>query len=304
MGRLLSILGFAIVAALGAAVLATPAGAEQSVQWMRGFHAPGTPKRYDHVGVIKIGPKHAKNVLVLSPGTSAGAAYFVPLAKSLVSRLPGWQVWSVERRENQLEDQSVANEYKAGQVSSREFFDYYLGWVTDSSVTHHVQLIPDSQVGFARDWGMNVELHDLRDVVKAAEKHGGKVVLGGHSLGGTITSAYATWDFDGQAGAKGLSGLVFIDGAAARSRSARATPRKRSRACSRARHGSRSAASARRSPGIFANVGSGLAFEDPNSKSEFARLRGAAVGAEATRAAHQPGRPRLRVRRPDLPLPP
>ena len=37
--------------------------------------------------------------------------------------------------------------------------------------------------------------------------------MGGHSLGGTITTAYATWDFGGKAGARGLSGLVFIDGA-------------------------------------------------------------------------------------------
>jgi hypothetical protein len=38
------------------------------------------------------------------------------------------------------------------------------------------------------------------------------VVLGGHSLGGTLTTAYATWDFGGRPGAAGLSGLVFIDG--------------------------------------------------------------------------------------------
>jgi hypothetical protein len=37
-------------------------------------------------------------------------------------------------------------------------------------------------------------------------------VVGGHSLGGSITTAYATWDFGGKPGAKGLSGLVFIDG--------------------------------------------------------------------------------------------
>ena len=36
--------------------------------------------------------------------------------------------------------------------------------------------------------------------------------MGGHSLGGSITTAYATWDFEGQAGADGLAGLVFIDG--------------------------------------------------------------------------------------------
>jgi hypothetical protein len=37
-------------------------------------------------------------------------------------------------------------------------------------------------------------------------------VVGGHSLGGSITSAYATWNFGGRPGARGLSGLVFIDG--------------------------------------------------------------------------------------------
>jgi hypothetical protein len=38
------------------------------------------------------------------------------------------------------------------------------------------------------------------------------VAVGGHSLGGSITTAYATWDFGGRAGANGLAGLVFIDG--------------------------------------------------------------------------------------------
>jgi hypothetical protein len=67
---------------------------------MKGFAAPGTPPKYNKVGVIKIGPASAKNVLVLEPGTSAGATYFVPLAKWIVSKTKGWQVWSVERREN------------------------------------------------------------------------------------------------------------------------------------------------------------------------------------------------------------
>jgi pimeloyl-ACP methyl ester carboxylesterase len=44
-------------------------------------------------------------------------------------------------------------------------------------------------------------------------RRGGKVVVGGHSLGGTMTTAYATWDSGGTSGARGLAGLVFIDGA-------------------------------------------------------------------------------------------
>ncbi len=59
---------------------------------------------------------------------------------------------------------------------------------------------------------MRTEIGDLRRVVKQAEKRGGKVVVGGHSLGGSITTAYATWDFNGRPGARGLAGLVYIDG--------------------------------------------------------------------------------------------
>ena len=151
-------------------------------------------------------------MLVLNPGTSASASYFEPLAKTIVRRLPRWQVWSVERRENQLEDQSVFDQVKAGTKTPLDAFNYYLGWLADSSITNHFQLIPDSTVGYARDWGMRTEIGDLRRVVRLAMQRGGKVVVGGHSLGGTITTAYATWNFGGKPGARGLSGLVYIDG--------------------------------------------------------------------------------------------
>src|SRR5215472_14483214 len=181
--------------------------------WMPGFEDPATPHTLNQVGVLKIGSPFARNVLILVPGTSAGTAYFKPLAKDIVNRTFGrWQGWSVERRENQLEDQSVVDQYKQGQVTSQQLFDYYLGWIVNPSITHHFQLIPDASVAFARGWGMNVEIEDLHRVVEAARRFGRKVVLGGHSLGGSITTAYATWDFDGEPGAKDLTGLVYIDG--------------------------------------------------------------------------------------------
>ena len=181
--------------------------------WMQGYDDPATPDSLDRVGVLKVGSPLARNVLVLVPGTSAGAGYFEPLAEDIVNRTHGrWQVWSVERRENQLEDQSVIDQYKQGQATSQQFFDYYLGWLVNPSITNHFQLIPDDSVGFARGWGMNVEIEDLHRVVEAARRFGRTVVLGGHSLGGSITTAYATWDFEGEPGAKDLSGLVYIDG--------------------------------------------------------------------------------------------
>jgi hypothetical protein len=194
------------------AALAPAASAATRFERITGYRSPGTPARYDRVGILKIGSAKARNVLVLNPGTSASAAYFAPLARSIVARARGWQVWSVERRENLLEDQSVFDRAKAGRATPQQGFDYYLGWLSDPSITPHFQLIPDSEVGYARDWGMNTEIQDLRRVVLRAQRLGGKVVVGGHSLGGTITAAYATWDFHGRAGARGLAGLVFIDG--------------------------------------------------------------------------------------------
>jgi len=183
------------------------------VTWMDGFAAPGTPAQYNKVGILKVGPSSAKNVLVLEPGTSAGSAYFVPLAKWIVSRTNGWQVWSVERRENLLEDQSELDLYKEHKVTTTQLFNYYLGYLKDPSIAHHFQSIPSSSVEFASQWGMNVAVQDLHAVIDAAKKLGGHVVLGGHSLGGSMVTAYATWNFGGRAGAADLAGLVYIDGA-------------------------------------------------------------------------------------------
>ena len=196
-----------------ALVAASAADADLKVGWMRGVPSPGTPARYDQVGVIKVGSPRARNVLVLEPGTSAGAAYFVPLAQWIVARAPGWQVWSVDRRENLLEDQSVLNLAKDGLATSTQLFDYYLGWLDPAlQVPSHIQLIPSASVAFAKRWGMSVAVGDLRRVIAAARRLGGRVVLGGHSLGGAVVTAYATWDFHGRAGARDLAGLVYIDG--------------------------------------------------------------------------------------------
>jgi hypothetical protein len=202
------------LAALALALAAAPATAAVDVRFHRiqGFASPGTPAKYNKVGILEIGPKRARNILVLNPGTSSSAAYFAPLAKTVVSRSPGWQVWAVERRENLLEDHSVFNRAKRGRAAPQEVFDYYLGWLADDSIEPHFRSIPTSSVGFARDWGMRVQIEDLHRVVTRADRRGRRIVVGGHSLGGTMTTAYATWDFSGRAGGRDLAGLVYIDG--------------------------------------------------------------------------------------------
>jgi len=183
-----------------------------AVEWMPGFTAPGTPAKYNKVGVIKVGPSRAKNVLVLEPGTSGGSAYFVPLAKWIVSSAAGWQVWAVERRENLLEDQSVLTLFKQGKATATQLYNYYLGFLKNPKIEKHFQLIPDSAVEYAKQWGLNVAVEDLHRVIAAAKALGGKVVLGGHSLGGSVVTAYATWAFNGRPGADDLAGLVYVDG--------------------------------------------------------------------------------------------
>jgi pimeloyl-ACP methyl ester carboxylesterase len=317
--------------------------------------------RLDRIGIIKVRPKgeSAPNVLVMEPGTSAAAAYFVPFAKALIASTPGWQVWAVERRENFLEDQQELTKYKFGELPaelenpntkkdeapSEQFFNYYLGYLgqdeqkateevtaavtkivtekveetLEAKVTkialeeveayvveqvigqafeetggtepafreriatlaaaykashfkevlekahefglkyeaehftelseegerlgaeigakyqaehgaelekqgeedfaklvaefkNHYEPVPESLVEFAKNWGMARTVDDLNLVIERAKALGGKVVLGGHSLGGSVVTAYATWDFGGTPGAAGLSGLVYDDG--------------------------------------------------------------------------------------------
>ena len=86
-----SFFAIGLVAALFLVGAASPAAARTGlstapvrVAQLDGFAAPGTPDQYNKVGIIETGPKAAKNVLVLVPGTSASAAYFEPIARDIV----------------------------------------------------------------------------------------------------------------------------------------------------------------------------------------------------------------------------
>ena len=221
------VLGLGTIVAFVSALILLGAGtasAAPRVTTIEGFKAPGTPEQYNKVRIVKYGSPKAKHVLVLNPGTSAGGTFFGPFATALTKKLKGWQVWSIERRENLLEDHSYLEKYAKGDISNGDVFDYYLRWISDPSISPHFTPKTTAETEFAKNWGMNVAVHDTRKVVRAAKKGGRTVVVGGHSLGGSITTAYATWDFNGRAGAKGLAGLVFIDGAGANSSTTRPLP--------------------------------------------------------------------------------
>ncbi len=178
---------------------AAPAAAVDRYVPMKVPPAPG-PAKYDRVWVQQMGPKAATQVVVLVPGTQGGAGGITPVARDIVSRVPRTQVWIVDRRQQAFEDTSVF----AGRDPDAAL-DYYLGF------KYRAVKGPDAR--YVSEWGLAVQLHDLRTVVRRASAGGRrKVILGGHSAGASTAVAYAAWDFGGRAGFRDIDGLVLIDG--------------------------------------------------------------------------------------------
>jgi pimeloyl-ACP methyl ester carboxylesterase len=200
----------ALLSVLAALVLAAPAAAAEKTVAIK---SPGPgPAATDKVYVTKIGPAKARTVLVLLPGFQGGAGDFTLLGRDLVRRTTGLQVWAVDRRSEGLEDTKVFRDAFAGRKSVKAAYDYYLGWIGNSSVKKHFQPLNPAEFGYAKRWGLATALQDTRRVVLAAKRAGKRVILGGHSLGASMTTLYATWDFKGRPGYKDVDGLVLIDG--------------------------------------------------------------------------------------------
>ena len=85
-----------------------------------------------------------------------------------------------------------------------EALDHYLGF--------KYKRVLGEDARFVSEWGLKVQLTDLRSVVKRAAAGGRKVILGGHSAGASTAVAYAAWDFGGHPGYREIDGLVLIDG--------------------------------------------------------------------------------------------
>jgi dienelactone hydrolase len=187
------------VAALAlTALTAGPAAAAERFVTMKG--APGAgPAEYDRVWVQKLGPAKARRVLVLVPGTLGGAGGITPVARDIVRRVPGLAVWIVDRRQQAFEDTLVFE-----RRDRRAALDYYAGL--------RYRSVKGEDAKFVSEWGLSLQLEDLRRVVRSASRGGRRVILGGHSAGASTAVAYAAWDFAGSPGYRELDGLVLIDG--------------------------------------------------------------------------------------------
>ena len=211
MKGIMRIVATALIACACALFAAAPAtAAEKQIQVKS--DGPG-PAQFDSIDVHTFGPKKPDQVLVLMPGTQGGAGDFTLIARELVKSQKGLAVWNLDRRSQVLEETAVFESANRGETSLQAMFDHYLGWLDNGGTpADHFQFLDTSTVPFAADWGMATALEDARAVVKKAAKGGRSVLLGGHSLGASLTAAYAAWDFGGDPGYKDVDGLVMIDG--------------------------------------------------------------------------------------------
>jgi hypothetical protein len=172
-------------------------------------------------------------MLVMLPGVLEGANGFEYLGRQLVYMAKtqnnlNLEVWAVERRNNRLEDLSALNyiesELAAGRLSAQDAaqkaIDYYYlgkelngrtfkGWYTDKDLP------------FLSEFGLKLDTEDVFKVIetmvpdRATRKE--KVFVGGHSMGGIMTSMFAGWDLDGNpatlndAGYNNCAGLFGFD---------------------------------------------------------------------------------------------
>jgi hypothetical protein len=178
--------------------LAAPATAVDRYVPMKVPPGPG-PAKYDRVFVQQLGPRDARTVLVLVPGTNGGAGGVTPVARELLRRVRGLQLWIVDRREQAFEDTSG---FRAG--DPQQAHDYYLGF--------QYKRVAGKDANSSPTGGLKLQLADLQSVIRRAGAGGRRVLLGGHSAGASTAVAYAAWDFRGRPGYRDLEGLVLIDG--------------------------------------------------------------------------------------------
>jgi pimeloyl-ACP methyl ester carboxylesterase len=207
-GRFLAVLAASTLAALApaASAAAGDAGDTGKRVAIKGAPAPG-PAAYDRVWVRKYGPANAGAVLILMPGSPSGQGSFDAIAPEIAERVPGLAVWTLDRRGNAFEDVSA---FELGDANAA--LSYYL--LEQEIGGRKFQPVSDRDARFVRKWGAAVAMNDVHRVVKRAGRRGRSVILGGHSMGASLTPLYAAWDFRGRAGFRDLDGLVQIDGGA------------------------------------------------------------------------------------------
>lgn len=211
----------ALIAAVTATVI-VPASAQAATTREAYVKYPTTvksgPTKCNFAGTLQIGPANAKNVVVLIPGFLGGSGDFRVIGRRLVKKYRNLAVWGIDRRSQCLEDTTG---FDSASTKAKDAQGYYITGKRLKGKTFVAPKVGDAGVEAARGWGLATTLSDIHDVVaKAKSEKVGRttvnrnVILGGHSLGGSLTDLYAVWDFNGKPGYEDVKGLLLIDGGA------------------------------------------------------------------------------------------
>jgi hypothetical protein len=178
--------------------------------------------RFRHAGGPK-DPRDAAAVLSIIPGFLAGAGSFEQVGRHAVRAAAGRgadvEFWAIDRRANCLED------YHGIRAATRAedatvAWDYYWG---DREIDgkRFAGFVSHEDAAFLDHIGIQQTMEDWytinRTGMPGRRTRERKMICGGHSLGGPLTSIYASWDFDGDpettrdAGYRNCAGLVGLD---------------------------------------------------------------------------------------------
>lgn len=171
-------------------------------------------------------PKSVDAVIVLIPGYMGGANSFDYLGRQIVSMaeaddtIGSVEVWAIDRRGNCLEDLTGMNAAEAAS-DPQIAVDYYFNGLEIGGKTfqgYH----SDADLPFLSEFGLELLMKDVWTVITTkipdSEARRQCVFIGGHSMGGSLTSFFAGWDFDANpatladAGYMNCAGLIGLDG--------------------------------------------------------------------------------------------
>ncbi len=169
----------------------------------------GAPAACNWIGYLRWrdrrGPRMAPRadaIIVVMPGLGGGASLFEPFARNVIrtaaARHQHFEVWALDRRSNCLEDHT-------GMRAALRSHDYHtaLGYYFGGRAIagHHFGgFLTSAQTPFLYWFGLAQTVRDEYDIitheVPSLKTRARKVFCGGHSLGGSITGAFASWQFD------------------------------------------------------------------------------------------------------------
>lgn len=175
---------------------------------------PAHPAECDYLHFLRFrhknGPQNpsvADRILIAQPGVLEGASAFYNVACNLVTRAyrerrKHIEFWVMDRRSNTLED-LTGLKFAKEVLDPKVFIDYYFRGLAYKGKKFSGFLSPYSspETEWLIGMGMDQTVKDWNEIITRGipdqSVRQAKVFLGGHSMGGFITGAYACWDFDG-----------------------------------------------------------------------------------------------------------